>query len=208
MGTILGDDGYEYEVEGDDILGDEEEYEMTEGAGIALPVRRAAAIRRPALRMPARRGTLLHLPPKPAWRKKELAPGVQQPGELMQPLPLAPDLNGGVFDAGNMSILFSANPQRPYQPQRLVIDFTQVPTSVVQLRISYMTVGVDVQSVQIGDMPASAFKPTAFGVRMKLRACQPGVLVQVRITAQGAFAVGPPAEAIPCAVLFLGHAIA
>jgi hypothetical protein len=179
--SILGEDimGDDYEVEGDD-------YEVE---GAARP-----RIVRPTLR----------LPPKPGWRKMGVAPGVSAPSALLQPLPLRGEANNGVFTADVRSILFQGIPQRPFRGERLVIAARQTATSTVQLRVQTLTVGTNVQSVQVADMPIEAFAATAYDVRMKLQPAQPGVLIQCQIYAVGSFATG---EEIPCAVVLLGHAI-
>jgi hypothetical protein len=178
--SILGEDimGEEYELEGEDEL---------EGAG-------RARIMRPALR----------LPPKPTWRKMGVAPGVSAPSALLQPLPLRGETNNGVFTADVTSILFQGIPQRPFRGERLVIAARQTSASAVQLRIQTLTVGTNVQSVQVADMPIEAFSAQAFDVRMKLQPAQPGVLIQCQVYAVGKFAAD---EEIPCAVVLLGHAI-
>jgi len=178
---LLGEDimGTEdYDIEGDDEL---------EGAS-------RARIVRPTLR----------LPPKPAWRKMGVAPGVSAPGALLQPLPLRGETNNGVFTASITSILFQGIPQRPFRGERLVIAARQTATSAVQLRVQTLTVGTNVQSVQVADMPIEAFAAQAYDVRMKLQPAQPGVLIQCQIYAVGTFAQN---EEIPCAVVLLGHAI-
>jgi len=171
--------GEDYELEGDD-------YDVE---GAARP-----RIMRPTLR----------LPPKPAWRKMGVAPGVSAPSALLQPLPLRGETNNGVFNATNTSILFQGIPQRPFRGERLVIAARQTSTSTVQLRVQTLTVGTNVQSVQVADMPVEAFAAQAYDVRMKLQPAQPGVLIQCQIYAVGTFADG---EEIPCAVVLLGHAI-
>jgi len=180
MTDILGEDimGEEFEVEGDDDL---------EGAGRARVVR-------PTLR----------LPPKPQWRKMGVAPGVSAPSALLQPLPLRGETNNGVFTSDVTSILFQGIPQRPFRGERLVIAARQTAASAVQLRVQTLTVGTNVQSVQVADMPIEAFAASAFDVRMKLQPAQPGVLIQCVIYAVGKFG---QAEEIPCAVVLLGHAI-
>lgn len=205
---ILGEDGEVYEVEGDDLVGDDE-YDI-EGAAARSPLAMALA-RRSAGRLirPAARPAVLRLPPKPAWRKKAVAPGVVAPGEFLQPLPLTPSSNDGVFDATHTHISYTANPQRPFQPERLVAAFkSNTAVSGVLLRVNVISVGVDVEQVNLADMPLDAFAPNAFGVRMKLRPCHPGIIVTVQVSAAGAFAAGPPAESIPCSLMFLGHSIA
>jgi len=181
MADILGEDlmGDEYELEGDD-----DELEGPRRLRIARPV--------------------LRLPPKPQWRKMGVAPGVSAPSALLQPLPLRGEQNNGVFNETNRSILFQGIPQRPFRGERLVIAARQSSTSAVQLRVQTLTVGTNVQSVQVADMPIEAFAATAYDVRMKLQPAQPGVLIQCQIYAVGMFQTG---EEIPCAVVILGHAI-
>jgi len=180
MADILGEDimGDDYELEGDDDL---------EGAG-------RTRIARPSLR----------LPPKPTWRKMGVAPGVSAPSALLQPLPLRGEQNNGVFTSNVTSILFQGIPQRPFRGERLVIAARQTASSAIQLRVQTLTVGTNVQSVQVADMPIEAFAAQAYDVRMKLQPAQPGVLVQCQIYAVGTFQQN---EEIPCAVVLLGHAI-
>jgi hypothetical protein len=181
MADILGDEvlGEEYELEGED--------DGVEGAA------------RPRIGRP-----MLRLPPKPTWRKMGVAPGVSAPSALLQPLPLRGETNNGVFTSDVTSILFQGIPQRPFRGERLVIAARQTASSAVQLRIQTLTVGTNVQSVQVADMPVEAFSAQAYDVRMKLQPAQPGVLIQCVIYAVGKFGAD---EEIPCAVVLLGHAI-
>jgi hypothetical protein len=179
------------EILGEDIMG--EDYEL-EGEDYELEGAARPRIVRPTLRLPA----------KPAWRKMGVAPGVSAPSALLQPLPLRGETNNGVFTTSVTSILFQGIPQRPFRGERLVIAARQSPNSAIQLRVQTLTVGTNVQSVQVADMPIEAFSATAFDVRMKLQPCQPGVLIQCQIYAVGRWVEN---EEIPCSVVLLGHAI-
>jgi len=185
MEEVLGED-YE-EVEGED--------DEVEGAG------RRLLLRRPVLRLPA----------KPAWRRVPprvtpwvMPAGVSPAGDLLQPLPLKGEVNNGVFNTTFSAINFVAVPQKPFRGERLLIAVRQTATSTVQLRIQALTIGTNVQSVQVADMPIEAFGAGAFGMRMKLEPCQPGVSIQCHIYSVGTYGTG---ETIPCAVVILGRVL-
>jgi hypothetical protein len=79
-----------------------------------------------------RGGNMMALPPKPAWRHGQVAPGIQAPSEGLELLTLEADLNGGTFDATNIGaiITFTAKPQRPFQAERLIALVSRVPDNV------------------------------------------------------------------------------
>lgn len=180
MGDIMGEEdleGLDDNVDGDELVG-------------------ATLVRRP---------NTIRLPAKPAWRQSQVAPGVSAPAQMLQPLPLQPSTNNGIFTDTVRDIAFTAVPQRPFRAERLVADVGQSGTSGVQLRIVYMSVGVEVQQVALAAMPLKAFAPNAFGVRMKLSAAGPGITITVQVSATGTFGAN---EEIPAALMFLGRSIA
>lgn len=182
MGDLMGDDF--------DMVGEEEDM----GASLRLA--------RPA----QARGRTLQLPPRPAWRP-QLAPGVPLPGETVEPLPLAPQSNNGVFSAGVNQIQFSARPQRPFRGERIVATiFRNGPTATATpIFAGGIVVGTQVQSVEIGNLPLDIFAPNAFGVRLSLASAEPGVLISGNVQLFGTPLVAP--DTIGVTVTILGRSI-
>lgn len=181
----------------DDELEGAEDYEDIDGdmMGAARPVRRIVPVRRPALRLPA----------KPGWRKAQVTPGVNAPDQMLYPLPLT-GVEGSAFAVGTTSINFLGRPQKPFRGERLVITFARPSTSAgVLLIVTAISVGTDLQMVELGSMPAEAFSPTAFGVRLKMKPAAVGNEVSVRMSAVGVFGAG---DTIPTAVAIFGRVIA
>lgn len=185
MGDVMGD----YEAEG--------EYEAEGDYTTVGRARRRR--RRPQQRMIA-------LPPRPGWRK-QLAPGVPMPGEGLQPLPLRPSVNNGVFTAGTTAIQFTARPQAPFHPERLLASVRRTGTNAAGTIIEgqNMFVGRDLQLVELGPFDIEFFSPTAFGVRLQLDAAQPGVLISLDCAALGPTLT--TTDTLAVSLMFLGRSI-
>ena len=184
MGDLMGDENFDMVGDDGDDMG-------------------AAALR---LARPSGRGRTLALPPRPAWRP-QLAPGVPLPGETMEPLPLAPATNSGVFSAGVNQIQFAARPQRPFRGERVVATiFRNGPTATATpIFAGGIVVGTQVQSVEIGNLPLEIFAPNAFGVRLSLASAEPGVLISGNVQLFGTPLVAP--DTIGVTVTILGRSI-
>lgn len=185
MGDLMGDD---FEVTGED-----------DGGADMGAIRLARAAQS--------RGRTLQLPPRAAWRS-QLAPGVPMPRETMEPLPLTPQSNNGVFSAGVNQIQFSARPQRPFRGERIVATvFRNGPTATATpILAGGLVVGTQVQSVEIGNLPLEIFAPNAFGVRLNLAAADPGVLISGNVQLFGTPLVAP--DTIGVTITILGRSIA
>lgn len=182
MGDLMGDEGF-------DMVGEEEDM----GAGLRLA-------------RPQGRGRTLQLPPRPSWRP-QLAPGVPLPGETMEPLPLAPQSNNGVFGAGVNQITFSARPQRPFRGERVVSTIARTGATATGTPVfaGGIIVGTQVQSVEIGNLPLEIFAPGAFGVRLSLASAEPGVLISGNVQILGTALAG--ADTIAVTATILGRSI-
>jgi hypothetical protein len=182
--SILG-----YDTEGD-VMGDETE-------GDYQTVGRGRRRRRPRT---------LALPAKPGWRR-QLAPGVPMPGEGLQPLPLTPSANNGVFTLGFTNIQFTARPQVPFHPERLLASVRRVGTIAggTTIQATNMFVGRDLQLVEIGAFDIEFFDRQAFGVRLQLDAAQPGVLISLDCAAVGG--VLTSTDTLAVSLMFLGRSI-
>lgn len=183
----------DYDTEGD-VMGDE-----TEGDYQTVGARRRGRGR------PGQRRQLA-LPPKPGWRN-QLAPGVPMPGEGLQPLPLRPNLNNGVFTAGVTAIQFTARPQAPFHPERLLASVRRTGTAAAGniIAAQNLFVGRDLQLVELGEFDVEFFSPTAFGVRLQLDAAQPGVLISIDCIAIGATLT--TTDTLAVSLMFLGRSI-
>jgi hypothetical protein len=119
------------------------------------------------------------------WRAqlRRGAPGAPAVSEMMMPLGL------GAFTFSSSTPLtatLAANPQLAFRPERLVLVVTRsAGASSIGVAVSDIKVGQRSQLVAPVDLPAEAFAPTSFGVRLALDPCTPGILVSVslRITA-------------------------
>ncbi len=148
-------------------------------------------------------GGLLRLPPKPGWRNA-VAPGVPGPGVGLWPLPLTPLANNGVFNAANNEITFQAQPQRPFQGQRMVaIIIRSAGAAAVSMRTQPIFIGTTPQAADIGSMPLDLFAPTAFGVRLQMQQATPGMLVRLIVSSDPV----PAGETVAVQITLLGSVI-
>lgn len=184
-----------------DVMGDEDVDGDYETVGVDEVGRRIVRRRK------RRHGATLQLPAKPNWRD-QLAPGVPVPGEGLQPLPLRPDLNGGVFTLGFERITFSARPQVPFHPERLLCTVRRAGTNAggVIIEGQNLFVGRDLQLVELGAFDIEFFSPTAFGVRLQLDAAQPGVLISLECSVNPAGLL-TSTDTVAVSLMFLGRSI-
>lgn len=152
----------------------------------------------------ALRGRAMRLPPKAPWRQTQLAPGVQAPGEGLIPLPLVPETAAGVFAAATTAINFSARPQKPYHPERLLATVRRSGAAAIIIYCDTMFVGTDLQTAEVGSFDIENFGPTAFGVRLSLKPAEPGVLIRLACRASAAPA---GADTLTVGLMFLGRYI-
>jgi hypothetical protein len=190
--SILGDYESDEVIGDDEVMGEEGGYEVVGAGRVLRGVRRA----------PARR--LLRLPARPDWRR-ELAPGVPAPAEGLEPLPLQPRENAGVFDAGNPAITFEGRPQAPFRAERLIVSVTRsAGAALVRILGQGIFVGRELQLLELNNFDIEFFQANAFGVRLKLAQAQPGVLI--RIPCVNSIAVAP-GESVQVNMIFLGRSI-
>ena len=121
---------------------------------------------------------------KPDWRTHQLAPGVQSPREGMEPLPLTPDLNNGIFNATTPNINFTARPQRPFRGERLLAQVLRsgASTAGVSAVTTGVFVGTSLQQLTLASYNLEFFAATAFGVRLDLIPAEPGIDITIRCT--------------------------
>jgi hypothetical protein len=189
MGDVLGMD-----VVGDDVLGEDLEGEDLEGEEEVIVGAVAVNPRTGRRRMIHRRalgakkgGPTLQLPPKPNWRKNEVAPGVQAPMEGMVPLPLI-GTPSSTFAVAVPTITFVGQVQEPFRPERLLVSVVRTGTSAQTPRIlGQLFVGTKLQQAQIAPFDIELFgTANAFGVRLTCTQLVPGVFVNLQCSLSAA----------------------
>lgn len=139
----------------------------------------------------------------PAWfQAASRVPGSSDLSQLMSPLGLGV---GTLTNAVNV-VTLTAAPQRPFRGERLIIDLARSSgATVVPVRITEFKIGENSQLVGAGALPAEAFDPAAFGVRLAMSPSAPGILILLRIeTDSGAVPVG---ETISVTSAIIGRAV-
>lgn len=124
---------------------------------------------------------------KPAWRRSELAPGVNTADEGLEPLPFIPQANNGVFSATFLSIIFQGTIQKPFRGERWIASVVRTGASATGLLLSQLFVGTSLQQADIVGIDIQQLgNPQAFGVRMAMFQATPGVLVRLPVTISAA----------------------
>ena len=151
-----------------------------------------------------RRGGMVRLGRKPAWRNRMVAPGVPKPGQGMEPLPLTGlESVTGTFAAATLAIAFQARPQRPFRPERLLASVVLTGGAVGSVVCDGIFIGTSLQTVELGAFDVSFFAPGAFGVRLSLVPAAPGILIRLPCRFVGAIGAGTAVTNL----LFLGRTI-
>lgn len=169
---LMGDDELEgdeldtFELSGDDVLGDD-----VLGAALVGAARRRRAL--------ARRG---HTGAgKPKWRR-QLAPGVPEPGYGVFPIPLTPVTANGVFTGGVANIEFRAVAQIPFRGERLVSGIARNGATALG-SLAFMNNGVHIgirpQVGVLGPVNLETFARDSFGVRMVMQPATQGAEIRV-----------------------------
>lgn len=213
MAMYTGDDIEGDEIDGDvlgmDVLGDdlEGDDEVIVGAIAVNPRTGRRRIIKPgrAARGRGPQRTAMSLPPKPNWRKNQVAPGVQAPAEGMVPLPLV-GTPGMTFSAAVPNITFRGQVQEPFRPERLLVSVVRTGASAAAPRVmGQLFVGTKLQQAQIAAFDIELVgTANAFGVRLTCQQVEPGVFVDLQCTLTGALAA---ADTILVSPMFLGRVI-
>lgn len=153
----------------------------------------------------AGRGNMMRLPPKPNWRKGEVAPGVHAPGEGYIPCPLI-GIPNSTFAVATPTITFQGQVQEPFQPMRLLTSVVRTGPSAATPRIlGQLFVGTKLQQAQIASFDIELVgTANAFDVVLTCQPVNPGVFINLQCTLSGALA---GADTIFVSTMFLGKAI-
>lgn len=199
---VLGMDILGEDLEGlDDIDGEDE---VIVGAIAVNPRTGRRRLIRPAQAGAPKRPTL-KLQAKPGWRKTEIAPGVQAPGEGYIPCPLIGQPSN-TFLAAVPNITFVGQVQEPYQPKRLLCSLVRTGASAAAPRVlGQLFVGTKLQQAQIAGFDIELVgTANAFDVVLTCNPVTPGVFINLQCNLTAALA---GADSILVNIMFLGNAI-
>ena len=79
--------------------------------------------------------------------------------------------------AAGATVDFTANPQVPFRPKRVVIDTDETPIAVEDVKV-----GKNSQLASAGAFPGSAFAANAFDIGVKFDSAYPGLDIVVTVT--------------------------
>jgi len=199
LGYVMGD------LDGDDVDGDDIDGDDIDGDDVVGRRRRRA--RRSAKHMMA-------LPPKPGWRRGEVAPGIQAPREGLELMTLDPSNGTGTYTLATTAstITWTGRPQRPFRAERFIAIVNRQPDAGGVLPTAAVVsdgifVGTQLQQLtRAGVFNVEMFSPTAFGVRMQLAPAAPGLDVTVNTRLLGAALT--TTQTIIVSLTFMGHSLA
>jgi hypothetical protein len=158
---LSGTYGVGHDVLGDDVL----------GAALVGAARRRRALARHHGGHPAR----------PKWRR-QLAPGVPEPGYGVFPIPLTPVASNGVFTGGVANIEFRAVAQIPFRGERLVSGIARNGASALgalAFANNGVHIGIRPQVGVLGPINLETFARDSFGVRMVMQPATQGAEIRV-----------------------------
>lgn len=118
---------------------------------------------------------------KPKWRK-DLAPGVPNPGYGVFPVPLTPQSANGIFTGGNTQIEFKAVTQVPFRGERLLARVGRngpTATGALVFAQNGVFVGIRPQVGVLGAINLEDYSANAFGVRLVMQAATQGAELRV-----------------------------
>lgn len=207
MGDVMGMD-----VVGDDDDDDDDDEEEEVVGVIRIHPRTGRRytqlVRRPKKKAKKAKKLML-LPKKASWRKHQLAPGVQTPGQGMVPLPLVGQAGAvpGLFAVGLAQITFSGQLQKPYRAERLLTSVIRNTATAVGRLLGVLYVGTDLQQAEIFGWDIELIgQPGSFGTRLTCKQAEPGVLIRMVVTCTPALTVA--GDTIQANITFLGRVIA
>ena len=131
--------------------------------------------------------------PMPSWLENAHTQGVSTPNEELDFLPLSQVnfTNGGAGAIDHTDELQS-NPQRPFRGERLILQCVYITAAgVTRDALFQMTINpaLYVGAIQVGatqgNMPASAFGPNSFGVRLSMPTAGQGTRIYLPFTVVG-----------------------
>lgn len=183
---VIGEDGFVYEVDDDDLEGDVLGYagpmgdyegdtetdEDIDGDVIGARRRRRRRHKRHAIARVR----------KPGWRRSQMAPGVIAPDQGLLVLPMA-GTAGQQFSSTLNQITFQGQTQKPFRGERLLVSTVRTGTSATGRLLAQLFAGTDLQQLDVTQFDAEQVgDPNAFGVRLTMKPVQPGVFMRLIVT--------------------------
>lgn len=128
-----------------------------------------------------------HLAP---WLDTQIAPGVYDPGEGLQVLPLRLDTGASyfVFDSTHSNCEFIGRPQKPFRGERLLFSVRHSSASDAVIVLGTLSVGTEPQQAQVGSFDVEQYGAQAFGVRLAMLPASPGIDITMQLQLSGALA--------------------
>lgn len=136
----------------------------------------------------------------PNWfSSQQQVPGSPSEGELMSPL----GMGTGVLTAAAPTLVLTAQPQRPFQGERLVVNLAKTAGALTTpVNISDFKIGENSQLVSGANvLPAETFAPDAFGIRLKMTPATVGTIMSISFAA-----TVPGGESITVVAAIIGRA--
>lgn len=184
------------------------------GADAPGPVAVPASPAGPMLAVHPSNQLAVYPPPHPAvhsppWRPM-MAPGSPPLGEGHVPIPMNPETFGGSWGnttaggaGAGVTITFSARPQKPFKPTRLIIRPTKSGLTAIGNLIGQVYVGTDLQQGEVGNIDLESIgAANAFDTWISFKQVEPGVWFRVLATLT-AFPTGTDFESYT--VTAIGH---
>lgn len=107
----------------------------------------------------------------------------------------------GQFTSAVTTLLLTGQPQRAFQPRRLVVDLGRVgATSTGLVSVTSFKVGADDQFVSTGSAPVAMFSSVAVGIMLKPAAARPGITVYLGLALTGALTAPDVINVVAAAV--------
>jgi len=157
-----------------------------------------------ARRRRGRKGRSAVIVRKPGWRGNQLAPGVIAPDQGMLTLPLT-GIPANTFALATQAITFQGQVQKPFRPERLLVTTVRTGASATGRLLANMFVGTDLQQLDVAAVDIEQLgDPAAFGVRLAMKPCQPGVFIRLVTVLSNALA---GADTIFTTIQILGRAV-
>jgi len=139
------------------------------------------------------------------WRAqlRRGAPGAPAISEAMMPL----GLGQVVFTSSTPTVLtLTATPQLAFRPERLVLSVTKSSgAQAIGVSVRDLRVGQRSQLVSAQSIPAEAFAPAAFDVRLALDPAMPGIVITCDVAVSAAPGSG---ESVTVIGALIGRAVA
>ena len=133
-----------------------------------------------------------------------MAPGVIAPDQGLWPLPLTGNPSN-TFSLGVQNITFEGQVQKPFRGERLLVSTIRTGATAIGLLLGQLFVGTDLNQLDVQPFDIEQIgAPNAFGVRLCMKPCQPGVFIRLVTNCNVALA---GADNIVCSVTILGREI-